>query len=222
MELAHERLLSLDDFVRTLRGSLEAAVPPPTPTPPGAWRAVSNGLAGLGALLLACFAGLAVRARRASPIGQVHSAARDAERRCAKGDPTLAPLREQIAPLLARAHELERARRACQDKLRTIDRASLERKRAAWAATKGASSVDTAAWIDAECAEADRLQADRDASVAGLVRIASALRVLALCARKHRGVRARVATQDPVDAMASELELRDRAASEADELTARL
>jgi hypothetical protein len=220
-ELAHERLLPQDEFVRTLNGSVSAAIPATPLAPPSAVRALSNAFLGGSALLFTLFGLLVVRARRASPIGLVRAAARAAHRHCAQGDPTLAPLRAQIAPLLARARDLERARRACEAKLATVDRESLERKRAEWKAANGTATADALAWIGAECTEADRLQADRDASVAGLVRIASALRVLALCARKHRGVRARIATSDPVDAMGIELELRDAAIAEAEQLTAR-
>ena len=71
-------------------------------------------------------------------------------------------------------------------------------------------------WLAAEHAEAARLEADLAASTVGLERIESALRVLAMRARAHRGVSARARRADPVDAVAVELELREEGLAEAE------
>jgi hypothetical protein len=63
---------------------------------------------------------------------------------------------------------------------------------------------------------ATRLESDLASSVVGLERIESALRVVTLRTREHRGTRARAGTGDPVDAVALELELRDEAIGEAE------
>jgi hypothetical protein len=98
--------------------------------------------------------------------------------------------------------------------LKTIDRAGLEAKRAAWATSSSPDAREPLDWLTAELAEASRLGEDLASSVAGLERIAAALRVLALRARSHRGTRARTRVADPVDALADELDRRDEAIAE--------
>jgi hypothetical protein len=216
-DLAHERLLTHDDFVATLRGRVDVIAPAAPITPvvsPAARRGLSAAALALG-LFAAVAAALAwSRARGRTPMGQVRAAAREAHK-ATRHDPMLAPVRAQIAHLMDRARELDRARRACRSKLAGIDRPALERRRAGWATSTARDAAEAYAWVSAEHAEAARLESDLAASVAGLDRIASALRVITLRARSHRGVRARIAV-DPVDAVASELTIRDEAIAEAD------
>ena len=118
--------------------------------------------------------------------------------------------------MLARARELDDARRACARRLARIDRATLDRKRDAYARSTSPEAAETLAWLTAEQAEAERLESDLSSSVLGLQRIESALRVVTLRVREHRGTRARIAHHDPVDAAATELHLRDEAEREAE------
>jgi hypothetical protein len=100
--------------------------------------------------------------------------------------------------------------------LSKIDRPALEAKRATWAASMAADAREPLDWLTAELAEAARLADDLASSVAGLERIAAALRVLALRTRSHRGTRARARVADPVDVLAGELDRRDDAIAEAE------
>jgi hypothetical protein len=129
-------------------------------------------------------------------------------RRAITGDRTLAPAHAQIAELVARAAELERCRRGAAGRLDRIDRLELAAKRAAWSRSTAPGAADTMALLAAEEAEADRLAADQAASVAGLERIAAALRIVPLRAR-DAGPRRTGA--DPVDALLGELAARDAA-----------
>jgi hypothetical protein len=217
-ELAHERLVTADELRATLAGRLEALVSPP-PAPPLvsaeersaiSWIAAVAGLLGAGALVRAVR-----RARRRSAIGQVHAAAGEA-RRALRGEPTLAAVRERVAALVARAAELERARRACARRLGKLDRARLEARHAAWMQSVSPDAPAALEALAAERAEADQLGADLAATVAGLERIASSLRALALRCRAERGARAVVAGgADPVEAMLGELAVREAADEEA-------
>jgi hypothetical protein len=222
-ELAHERLVTADELRATLGGRLEALVsPPPAPPLVGAeersaigWIAAVAGLLGLGTLARALR-----RARRGSAIGQVRAAAAEA-RRALRGEPTLAAVRDQVAALVARAVELERARRACARRLGKLDRARLEARHAAWTQSSSPDALAALAALAAERAEADQLGADLAATVAGLERIASSLRALGLRCRAERGARAVVAGgADPVEAMLGELAVREAAGDEADRVLA--
>ncbi len=122
--------------------------------------------------------------------------------------------------MLARACDLDRARVACERRLARIDRAALDRKRDAFARSGAPEAAEALAWLTAEQAEAERLASDLSSSVVGLQRIESALRVVTLRVREHRGTRARIARHDPVDAAAAELALRDEASAEADRAAA--
>jgi hypothetical protein len=95
-----------------------------------------------------------------------------------------------------------------------MDRTALERRREACARSSSPEAGEALTWLTAECAEAARLESDLASSVVGLERIESALRVVALRTREHRGTRARIAKNDPVDALALELELREEARAE--------
>jgi hypothetical protein len=214
-ELAHERLETAEDLGVTLVGRLEAeAMGPPVVSAAAAgtlgWLAACAGL--LGAVALAR---QVRRSHRATAMGQVRAAAAEA-RRALQGDATLARAREQIEPLLARAGELDRARRACASRLARLEPARLENRRAAWAGSTAPDAAVALAALDAEAAEADQVALDLASAVAGLERIASSLRALVLRARAERGTRAVASGPDPVEAMRGELALREDAASEAE------
>lgn len=220
--LAHERLMTRAEFIDSLSGTLHADAL--SPTPPSLARAYASDIAGLLVVgLLAVAVALFVRAlkrRRSSALGQVHAAAREA-REAIGEDKHLLPLRLQIGPLLARAEDLEVTRRDCEKKLARIDRKKLEQRRARWASSTDPNAVETLAWINREIVEATRLEQDLQACNAGLARVESALRVLALNARSHRDVRARVSQSDPVDVAAREMELREEALREAEAVLGR-
>jgi hypothetical protein len=190
--LAHERLLTEEAFRATLLGSVTAElVPGPTPplltsseTSAVGWFAAVAALLGAGAL-----GRMARRLRRATAIGQVHVAAA-AARRALRGDATLARARETIDDLVGRADALERTRRACAARLKKLDPAGLESRRAVWAGSQSPEAIAALAALAAEAAEAEQLAADLVATVAGLERIASSLRALALRTRADRGTRA--------------------------------
>jgi len=215
--LAHERLLSVDEFKHTLVGALEATeLRRPEPlVAPAAMKMAKRALAATCAFGIALFALAWMRARRRSPIGQVHQAAREARART-KDDPTLATVRSEIDSLVARAEDLERARRANEKKRNKIDRAEIERSKKTWAMSTAPEAAEVCRWLAAESAEADRLDADLSTSKAGIDQIAASLRVMALHAREHRGVRVRVGADNPLDAVDRELALRDRAMRESD------
>jgi len=214
--LAHERLVLADELARSLGGGIEIE----SLAPPLLSRAEGRALGWFGAAALAVgawFAGVATRRRRRrSAIGQVHAAA-DQARRATRGDATLAPLRTAVDALIARAAQLEASRRACARRLAGIDRAALEQRRLLWAARpEHPDAAEAATMLASETAEAAQLEADLSASLAGIDRIASSLRALALRTREHRGTRARAPDNDPVDAMLGELELRQSALGEAE------
>ena len=217
-DLAHARLLTVDDFARSLTGAVTMDVDTaPLPPPPPMARSTVVALTTAAGVALAALLGVAAaalaRVRRRSAIGQVYAAAL-AARKATRADVTLAALRAQIDGLVTRAEDLERARRACTARLAQIDRVALERKRAAWAASAAPEAREPLDWLTAELAEAARLDADHSSSVAGLERVAAALRVLALRARTHRGTRARAERSDPVDVLAGEMDRRDEALAE--------
>jgi hypothetical protein len=213
--LAHERLKTQGELAATLHGGVElegVIVPPVAP-------AVVRGLtlAGIATVVFVAAAlGLAwLRRRSRSALGQVRAAGRVALRSL-RGDTSLDRLRAEVRSMLARARELDEARRACASRLARIDRPALDRKRDAYARSGSPEAAETLAWLTAEQAEAERLASDLSSSVLGLQRIESALRVVTLRVREERGTRARIARNDPVDAAAAELHLRDEAQREAD------
>ena len=224
--LAHERLITVAELTRSLTGSVlvELSIAPAPPAPV-VTPATQRGLLGVGlaagAMILSGVAWRGARTRRRSALGQVRKAAREALR-ATKGDPTLATVRDQIEGLVTRACALDEARRVCFARLSKIDHRALDAKRASWARSQAPEAGEALTWLTAEAAEAARLRADLSSSIVGLERIASALRVMALRAREHRGTTARAAVGDPVDALASELDLRDAAIAEAERATAHL
>jgi hypothetical protein len=215
--LAHERLMTRAEFLASLSGSLQADAL--APTPPSLARAYAADIGILLAIgVLAMFAAIFVRAlrnRRSSAFGQVEAAARAADAAIGN-DVDVLPLREQIAPLLARARDLEQARRMCERKLARVDRRKLEQRRLRWTASTDPAAAETLAWINREIVEATRLEQDLRTTHAGLARIESALRVLACNARSRREVEPSTAEADPVRIAQRELDLREEAVREAE------
>jgi hypothetical protein len=216
-ELAHARLRTRGELASSMHGAIElegVLAPPVAPAPDVSRVLVIAGLLAAAVVVTAvALAGL--RRRACSAFGRVHAAAREALR-ATRGDPTLERVRSEVHGMVARARDLEEARRACLKRLAGVNRAALDRKRDAYARSPSPDAAETLAWLTAECAEAERLESDLSSSILGLQRIESALHVVALRVREHRGTRARIARHDPVDAAAAELHLRDEARAEAD------
>ncbi len=199
-ELAHDRLLTEQEFVHTLKGGFEVSG---SRTPVPAFTAGEERGGALGALgaLVAIFAAAGLSARKkknATPLGQVLTAAREARHRT-RGDVTLAALRSQIDTLVARARELDRIHRACADRQKWLENVS------------GARSQKVTAWAATERAEAERIEADRTSALTELAQIASALRVIALSTQSSE---LKGTTEDPLAAVAEELTLREDARRE--------
>jgi len=216
-EYAHQHFMTTADYRQTLSGSwtleiLHASSEAVAPVPRDSFAAPAVGMGAIAAAAAAMFARL--RRRKRTPIGDVYAAALSA-RKATRGDLTLVIMRTQIDELVARADVLEAARIESRTRLAAIDRSALERKREAWSRSSSPDAPDAIEWVTAELAEAARLESDLASSLAGLDRIAGALRVLALRSREHRGTRARASIADPVDALVSELDRRDAALSEA-------
>lgn len=185
---AHARLLDVDSFRATLRGGFDVAIAPP-PVAPSKAPLVLQTIALLG--LFGAFVSmiLALRSRRSStPLGRVDDAARGA-RRAVGTDPTLATIRGEIDRLVEHARDVDRVRRTCEAALVRVrsvtDRLAVERD------------------------EESRLESDLARARARLTEIAAALRLVPL--RVREAVRF---GRSPVDAIVSELTLRDRALSE--------
>jgi hypothetical protein len=216
--LAHERLKTQGELAATLHGGVElegviaAPVPVVAPETFHAAEVAATAVLLVGAALLVV---RWLRRRSQTALGRVRGAARVALR-AIRGDASLDRLRGEVGAMLARARELDAARRACALRLARIDRGALDRKRDAYARSSSPEAAETLTWLTAEVAEAERLESDLASSVLGLQRIESALRVVTLRVREDRGTRARVARHDPVDAAAAELQIRDEARHEAD------
>lgn len=187
---AHARLLDVAAFRATLRGGFDVSIagpPPPVSATPAILRVVAF-LAATGALAAAFLAWLARRS--STPLGRVHAAAKTA--RAAVGtEPTLRAIREEIDRLVGHAIEVDRVRRTCDASLAAVravhDRLAVERD------------------------EESRLNADLDRARARLNEIAAALRLVPL--RVREAVRF---GESPINAILSELSLRDRARMEAE------
>jgi hypothetical protein len=218
--LAHERLRTATELAQTLSGGVEVegVVAPPVP-PLTPQTASALGVLGVVAVIgAAAWAFVALLRRRArTALGRIHAAARAAIR-ATRRDPSLDRVRAQVRAMVERAVQLDRARVACADRLARIDRPSIERRREAAARAGSAEAAEVLRWITEEQAEAHRLECDLSSSVLGLERIESALRVVTLRAREHRGTPARARRADPVDAAALELALRDEALRELGEV----
>jgi hypothetical protein len=220
-ELAHERLETRGELAATLTGGIEieSVVVPPPPPAPDPTPAIAVGGAIAFALTALWLVVALLRQRARSAIGRVRSAARQALG-ATRGDATLERVREEILAMVARARDLDEARRACKKRLSGIDRAALDRKREAHARIASPDAADALAWLTAEQAEVERLESDHASSLLGLARLESALRVVTMRVREHRGTRARVELHDPADEVAVELRIRDETHAEVDRATA--
>jgi hypothetical protein len=214
--IAHERLRTQAELTRTLSGGieLEGVAAPPEASALYSGLTVFVVVVAAAAAVGAAFA--IARRRSRTPLGRVRSAGR-AALRAVSGDLALAPLRTHVRSMLARAAQLDVARRACAARISRIDRAALDRKRDDCARSAAPEAADVLAWLTAEQAEAARLESDLASSTLGIERIESALRVLALRLREHRGASAAAGPGgDPVHLAAAELDLREEALREAD------
>ena len=200
-ELAHARLRTAREFEGTLSGRLSAEEQAgPARDAAAAWAGRAIGWAAL-ALAAVSLVALLVRRRARSPLGRVRSAARRALR-ATRADATFEGLRDPIAAMVARAISVDAARRTCARRLRSLRAAH-------------GSTPDAAPWIQAERAEAERIERHRDASLVDLERIEGALRWVTLRARALRDAPTTPAATDPVETLAVELALRDQAVNEA-------
>jgi hypothetical protein len=224
--LAHERLRTETEFASTLSGgiTLEARSPagvPPAGAPNGAASVAARGLA--GACLVAVFIWVAVSlARRAgqTAMGRVRLAARRALR-ATRGDATLEPVRQRIRALVDRARAIDDVRRTSTRTLSRVDRAALDRRAHALAFALVPQAAAASASIEAERAEVARLDGERASAIVELERIESALRVVALRARTRVaafGEPGAASAPDAVDTLIGELDLRDQAIAEAQDL----
>jgi hypothetical protein len=220
--LAHERLRTETEFASTLSGSITLEARSPAAVPPagashGAASVAARGLA--GACLVAVFVWVALAlARRAgqTAMGRVRLAARRALR-ATRGDATLEPVRQRIRALVDRARVVDAVRRASTRTLSRVDRAALDRRAHALALAP-APQAAASAGIEAERAEVARLDGERASAVVEFERIESALRVVALRARTRVaafGEPGAASAPDAVDTLIGELDLRDQAIAEA-------
>jgi hypothetical protein len=208
--LAHDRLRTVADFEPTLTGHVaidESAVA----VPAAASEARLGPVVAVAAVLAALIAvARLARFRARSPLGQVRTAGQ-AALAALRGDVTLEKVADHVRAMMARARELDAARRSFARRLRRIDRGSIERRRQASAQSDAPGAGDALQWLDEESAEVARLECDLASTVVGLERLASALRVVTLRVRENRDTRARARRSDPVDALARELAVRDAA-----------
>jgi len=186
-EIAHARLRSTREIAGTLSGGL-VVEPRPPPAPPVGREVWAT--AGVTVAVVAIGAAAVVARRRArTPLGRVHASARRALR-VIRADPTFDGVREKVAALVARATELDAARRACLRRIGALGPARDDVVRAEVARIEGEGAT---------CAD-------------GIARIETALRVVA-----SRAVGAAPASEpDPVDVVGAELSLRAEALDEAD------
>jgi hypothetical protein len=222
--LAHERLHTTAELASTLSGGIELESHPAPSAAPAILSALS--------VVALCFVGGASLAwlvvawsKRAArtALGRIRIAAGQALR-AARGDATLAGARIQIRALVDRARQVDGVRRACARRLARIDRAALERRAEACARATVPIAEAALASFSAERAAAAQLESDHGSAVVELERIESALRTAALRVGRADGPRGALRIRprrgesiaDPVDALVSELDLRDESLAEAD------
>lgn len=224
--LAHERLHTASELASTLSGSIELESHPQ----PSAAPAILGGLA-LAVLCIGATLGVVwtavVMSRRAARTAMVRI--RIAARRVLRsmrGDATLDGASAQIRALVDRARQLDALRRTCARKLARIDRGALERRADACARATVPVAAAALASFSAERAAAAQLESDHGSAVVELERIESVLRTAALrvdgggaslpSGERRRLRRGESTLADPVDALVTELDLRDEAFAEAD------
>ena len=226
--LAHQRLHTAAELASTLSGSIDLESHPSPSAAPAMLGGLALALAGLGAIVGLVWVAVSLSRRAArTAMGRIRVAARRALRGT-RGDVTLEAARTQIRALVDRARQLDALRRACARRLARIDPGALERR--AEACARAAVPVAAAALVSlsAERSAARQLASDHDSAVLELERIESVLRTVALrvgraglAARASDGARLRLrggqaTLADPVDALVTELDLRDAAIAEAD------
>jgi hypothetical protein len=215
-DLAFERLLTQEEFARTLTGSLDADIPT---SPVAAVETPSHALsygAGVAGLALIAFVVAGVRRdRRQTLLAQIQAAAKKA-RAATEGDVTLAELAKKVKTLTERAEVLDKTRQSLEARLATVDRAAFEKKKAEIAAgTDDEHKKHVLEVLAREVAETEKLETDLKAANAGLERILTALRVIPLSTRGDKNVRVKADKGDDVDAALSELDMRAEAEEEA-------
>jgi hypothetical protein len=221
--LAHDRLHTASELASTLSGSIALESHPAPSAAPAILSALS--LMVLGLVGVASLAWLVVawskRAARTA-LGRIRIAARQALR-AARGDATLEGARRQIRVLVDRARHVDRIRRAYARRLARIDWDALERRQETCARATVPLAEAALASFSAERAAADQLESDHRSAVVELERIQSVLRTAALRVGRTQsppGMRFRASSPaafaDPVDALVSELDLRDESIAEAD------
>ncbi len=194
-ELAHARLLTVEELRRTLSGSVVLELTP-APVPVSRTPLVLSVIAICAAIAGACAAALAFARRlrvryEATAMGAVHSAAH-AARRATGNDPTLTALRADVERMVSEAREVARACQECE---------------AALARPHGD--------FPAELAERERLQNDLLTARTRLSELAAALRLIPLRVREHRDLARRLGAS-PIERVSTELSLRDRALDESE------
>ena len=220
-DLAFERLLTQEEFAKTLTGAMEANVPAgPSLAVETPSHVLSYLSATAGLLLLSWLAASGMRARKSTKIAQVRAAAKKADH--ATGDDvTLKELKKKVKALVERAEQLERTRVTLETRLATVDKNALLHKQRELAGGSD-ESKEVLHVIERELKEHEKLEADLRAANAGLERILAALRVIPLTTRADRNVRVKTAEQDPVDLALSELDMREEATEETEELIAKI
>jgi hypothetical protein len=224
--LAHERLHTAGELASTLSGSIELESHPRPSAAPAILGALGLTAGLVGVALAVAWAAVALSRRAArTAMGRIRIAARRALH-ATRGDATLDGARTQIGALVVRARHLDAQRRAFARKLARIDRGALERRAEACARSTVPVAPAALASFSAEHAAAVELESDHRSVIVELERIESVLRTTAIrvggaASGAHDGPRARLgnggrALADPVDALVTELDLRDEAFAEAD------
>jgi hypothetical protein len=219
--LGYERLHTAGELGQTLSGNV--VVEGPVPASLGRVAAdvgIRAAAFVVGALAVAALGAivLALLRRSRSPFRRTRSAAK-AALAATQGDPSLAPLHAQIRDLVERAQHLETTRRDLARSLRRVDRAGIDARIAACMGSRR-DGAGVLPWLLRERDEAERIEREHASCLAGLERIESALRVVALQAAARREASSEPRRSDPVDAVALELELRAAAMAEADRAVA--
>ena len=215
--LAHERLHTAGELASTLSGSIELESHPRPSAAPAILGAFALAAAFVGVALAVAWAAVALSRRAArTAMGRIRIAARRALH-ATRGDATLDDARTQIGALVVRARHLDAQRR---------DRGALERRADACARSTVPVAPAALASFSAEHAAAVQLESDHRSVIVELERIESVLRTAAIrvggaASGAQYGPRARLgqgsrALVDPVDALVTELDLRDEAFAEAD------
>ncbi|MFH0902611.1 MAG: hypothetical protein V2A73_18430 [Pseudomonadota bacterium] len=215
IDLALARLLSVGELRAKSVGGFHALVPLPKQSTANPPPSVSGGpvlgkdalgwpvlraITAIGASATVALLLLLVRARQRQPLARVLLAARVARRTVGR-DPTLCELTSLVDTLVDQAHQIDNARRQCAARRKCLVRTC----------TFPGDCADE--WAQRETAEHARLLADQTVGMAELERIATALRVIVLQARRSSPVATQILAK-----VNAELELRDQGLAEAERL----